>query len=475
MNLNSVLIETLMGILGIVLLVMSLVLPRAKRTVIGYLSALGLLCILIFTFIYSPGEGISFYKGLYIDNSISTFFKQIFLTSAIMVTLMSISYVKNLTDSRSEFFIIIVFAALGMMVMASANDLITLYIGLELMTISFIVLTAFNKKSIKSAEAGTKYILLSSMSTAVLLYGMSLLYGLSGSVNFPDIIGYLKTGNNPTMVILAIVMVIAGIGFKISAAPFHMWSPDIYEGAPTPVTAFLGAGSNVAGFAVLIKLLMQVMAPKQGIVVIIVIGLSVLSMVIGNIIAIPQTNLKRMLAYSGISHGGYILIGIVSYTAAGISAMLYYILLYIFATLGAFASITAFSNQTGKDDIKDFKGMWKRSPFLAAVLLICLLCLAGIPPAAGFIGKFYLFAEVIKQGYLWLAFLAMGMSVVSIYYYIMVIRTMLMDEPEDSTKIKIPITLKLVMIVSVVVILIMGLYPGPITQWTTAVGNTFIR
>ena len=475
MNYSSVLIETFIAVLGVLLLVMSIALPQAKKFIIGYFSAFALLCILIFTFIYSPGEGISFFKGLYIDNSISTYFKQIFIVSAIMVTLMSISYVKKLTDSRGEFFVIIVFAALGMMVLASANDLITLYIGLELMSLSFIILTAYDKKSIKSAEAGTKYILLSAMSTAVLLYGMSLLYGLSGSVNLPDIISYLKTGSNHSMVILAIVLVIAGFGFKISAAPFHMWAPDIYEGAPTPVTAFLGAGSNVAGFAVLIKLLIQVMGSNQKTVVVLVIALSVLSMVIGNIIAIPQTNLKRMLAYSGIAHGGYILIGIVSYSTAGVSAMLYYILLYIFATIGAFASITAFSNVTGKDDIKDFSGMWKRSPFLAAVLLISLLCLAGIPPAAGFIGKFYLFAEVIKQGYLWLAFLAMGMSVVSIYYYIVVIRVMVMGEAEDSTKIKIPASLKIVMIVSVIMILIMGLYPGPITAWTTAVGSTLIR
>lgn len=475
MNYNSVLVEMLIAALGVLLLVMSLALPQAKKTIIGYFSAFALLCILAFTFIYSTGEGISFFKGLYVSDSISTYFKQIFIISAILVTLMSISYVKRLTDSKSEFFVIIIFAALGMMVMASANDLITLYIGLELMSICFIILTAYDKKSIKSAEAGTKYVLLSAMSTAVLLYGMSLLYGLSGSVGFTDIINYLKTGSNHSMVILAIVLIIAGFGFKIAAAPFHMWSPDIYEGAPTPVTAFLGAGSNIAGFAVLIKLLMQVMASNQKTVVVLVIALSVLSMVVGNIIAIPQTNLKRMLAYSGIAHGGYILLGIVSYTTAGISAMLYYILLYIFANIGAFASITAFSNVTGKDDIKDFSGMWKRSPFLAAVLLISLLCLAGIPPAAGFIGKFYLFAEVVKQGYLWIAFLAMGMSVVSIYYYIMVIRTMLMEDAEDTTKIKVPATLKVVMISAVIMILIMGLYPGPITTWTTAIGSTFIR
>ena len=475
MNLNSVIVEILVAALGLLVLVMSLVLPRAKKALIGYFSAFALLCILVFTFVYNSGESISFFKGLYVSDNISTYFKQIFLISAAMVSLMSISYVKKLTDSRSEFFVIMIFATLGMMVMASANDLITLYIGLELMSISFIILTAYEKKSIKSTEAGTKYVLLSAMSTAILLYGMSLLYGLSGSVNFPDIISFLESGSNPSMVVLGSVLVIAGFGFKISAAPFHMWSPDIYEGAPTPVTAFLAGGSKVAGFAVLIKILMQVMQSNQSMVVVLVITLSILSMVIGNIIAIPQTNLKRMLAYSGVAHAGYMLIGIVSYTTAGISAMLYYILLYIFANIGAFASITAFSNQTGKDDIQDFSGMWKRSPLLTAVLLTSLLSLAGIPPAAGFIGKFYLFTAAAEQGYLWIAFVAMGMSVVSIYYYIVVIRVMLMGEASDTSKIKIPASLKLVMIVSVIMILVMGLYPGPITNWTTLVGNTFIK
>ena len=475
MNLNSILVEILVASLGVLVLAMSMVLPRSKKSLIGYFSAFALLGILVFTFVYNSGDSISFFKGLYVSDSISTYFKQLFIISAAMASLMSVSYVKKLTDSRSEFFVIMIFATLGMMVMASANDLITLYIGLELMSISFIILTAYDKKSIKSTEAGTKYVLLNAMSTAVLLYGMSLLYGLSGSVNFPDIISFLSSGSNHSMVVLGSVLVIAGFGFKISAAPFHMWSPDIYEGAPTPVTAFLAGGSKVAGFAVLIKILMQVMQSNQSTVVVLVIALSILSMMIGNIIAIPQTNLKRMLAYSGVAHAGYILIGIVSYTTAGISAMLYYMLLYIFATIGAFASITAFSNQTGKDDIQDFSGMWKRSPLLTAVLLISLLSLAGIPPAAGFIGKFYLFTAAAQQGYLWMAFVAMGMSVVSIYYYIVVIRVMLMGEASDSTKIKIPASLKLVMIVSAIMILVMGLYPGPITNWTTLVGNTFIK
>ncbi len=475
MNIYSVMVEILVASLGVLVLLMSIVLPRSKKAFIGYFSAFALLGILAFSFANGSSESVSFFKGLYVNDSISIFFKQMFLISAALVALMSISYVKNLTDSRSEFFAIMIFATLGMMIMASANDLITLYIGLELMSMSFIILTAYDKKSMKSTEAGTKYVLLNAMSSAILLYGMSFLYGFSGSVAFSDITSILGTSNNQAMALLGSVLVISGFAFKVSAVPFHMWTPDIYEGAPTPVTALLAGGSKVAAFAAVIKLLMQVMQSHQSSVVALVIALSVLSMLLGNVIAIPQTNLKRMLAYSSIAHAGYILIGIVSYTTAGISAMLYYMLLYIFANIGAFAAATAFSNHTGKEDIKDLAGLWKRSPFISAVLLISLVCLAGIPPTAGFIGKFYLFTEVARQGHLWLAFVAMGLSVVSIYYYIAAIRTMLSDGDAGADRIQTPAALKLVMIISVIMILVMGLYPGPVTDWTNIVGSTFLK
>jgi NADH-quinone oxidoreductase subunit N len=475
MNYNAILLEIFAALLGVFVLVTGLILPSNKKSIIGYISAAGLTAILAFSFLYTPEEGASFLNGIYANDSISTYFKQIFIIAATLVTLMASSYVKNLIEGRSEFFTIIIFATLGMMIMSSATDLVTLYVGLELMSISFIILTAINRQSIKSTEAGIKYVLLNAMSSAILLYGMSILYGLSGSAAFTDILAYLRGGSNQPLVILASIMLVAGFGFKISASPFHMWSPDIYEGAPAPVTAFLAGGSKVAAFGVVIKLLTQVMEPNFNAISILIVLLAVLSMVVGNIIAIPQTNIKRMLAYSGISHAGYILLGIVSYTKMGISAMLYYLLLYIFANIGAFASVTALSNQTGKDDIKDFAGMWKRSPFLAATLLISLLSMAGIPPAAGFIGKFYIFSEVVKQGYLWLAFVAMAMSVVSMYYYIMVIRVMLMEEAVEAAPINIPFSLRLVMVVSMVMILIMGLYPGPITEWTSIAAGAFIK
>jgi NADH-quinone oxidoreductase subunit N len=475
MNYNSVLLEMLTALAGILVLVLGLVLPRERKNLVGYFSTIFLAGILVFSFVYSPEDGISFYKGLYLSDGMSWYFKQIFIISAALVSLISVSYVKKLSDSKSEFFAIIIFAVLGMMVMASANDLITFYVGLELMSLSFIILTAYDKKSLKSAEAGTKYILLSAISTAVLLYGMSFLYGLSGSTAFADIVNTLKTGNNQPIIILACIFVIAGLGFKISAVPFHMWSPDVYEGAPAPVTAFLATGSKIAAFTVLIKFTMHVIEPSFSTISALVVALSVLSMVIGNIIALPQNNIKRMLAYSGIAHAGYILTGIVSHTVTSTSAMMYYLLLYIFANIGAFTAITAFSNESGKEDIQDFSGMWKKSPFLAATLSISLLSLAGIPPAAGFIGKFYLFSEAVKQGYLWLAFLAMGMSTVSIFYYIRVIKLMLMGETLVSEKVKIVPALKIVMVICIIMILVMGLFPGPITSWTTNAAGAFLN
>ena len=487
MNYNAILMEILTSILGILLLVMGLILPRGKKVIISYVSVFALSAILILSFLNSGSDTSSFLNGLYVSDPLSTYFKQIFLAAAILVTLMSITYVKRLSDSRSEFFALSIFALLGMMIMASSNDFITLYIGLELMTISFIILTAFDKLSLKSTEAGIKYVLLSAMSSAVLLYGMSLIYGMSGSLTYSGIFDYLKTGYTQPIIILAGIMLIAGIAFKISAVPFHMWSPDIYEGAPTPITAFLAVGSKSAAFAVLIRLFIQVLPSVFNTFSALIIALSVLSMIIGNIIAIHQTSIKRMLAYSSISHAGYILLGIIAYTKAGIGAMLYYLLLYVFANTGAFASIIAFSNVTGNDDINDFSGMWKRSPFLAATLMLSLLSMAGIPPSAGFIGKFYLFSEIIKQGYLWLAFLAMGMSVVSIYYYIVVIRVLLMGESVDASQdsstdaspdtslIKIPASLKAVMIVSIIMTLIMGIYPGPITSWVSKIAALFVR
>lgn len=475
MNYAAVLPEIFTSILGILIIALGLILPKDKKAYLGHATVVGLIGVLAYSFLTRSSNAEYFSNGNYSNDTLSTYFKQIFLIAAILVTMMSISFVKKLTDSRSEFFAVTVFALLGAMVMSSSNDFITLYIGLELMTISFIILTAFDKKNIKSTEAGIKYVLLSAISSAVLLYGISLLYGLSGSVSFDRILAYMKNGYSEPMAILSGILLIAGFGFKISAVPFHMWSPDIYEGAPAPITAFLAVGSKAAGFAVLIRVFTQAMAPTFSSFWILILTLSILSMVIGNLIALPQTSIKRMLAFSSISQAGYILLGIVAHTTTGLGAMLYYLLLYVFANTGAFSAITAFSNQTGEEEIKDFSGMWRRSPFLAATLLVSLLSMAGIPPAAGFIGKFYLFSEIVKQGNIWIVLLAVSMSVVSVYYYIGVIRVMFAGEAADTSLIKIPVSLKLGMAVSVAMTLLLGIFPGPATEWTLNVANLFMK
>lgn len=475
MNYNAVSIEIMAAVLGVLLLAVGLLLPGKSKKAAGYISAVSLTVIFIYSLFTGTEKTGTFFLGLYAYDSLSLYFKQIFILAAVLVTVMSFSYLKRIQESKGEFFSIIVFALLGMMVMASSNDFITLYIGLELMTISFVILTAYEKASLKSSEAGMKYILLSAVSSAVLLYGLSIFYGISGTTEYAGFVKYLESNQAGPMFILAVVMMLAGLGFKISAVPFHMWSPDIYEGAPTPVTAFLAIGSKAAGFAVLIRVLMKVLPSEHARFAGIIILLAILTMVIGNLIAIPQKNIKRLLAYSSIAHAGYILLGLISFTAMGAGAMLYYISVYFFANAGAFASVIALSNQTGSDDIEDFRKMWKRSPLITIALMVSLLSMAGIPPAAGFVGKFYLFASIVKEGYLWLALLAVGMSVVSLYYYIMVIRTMLAGEAKNEEPVSIPASLKAVMIFSTAATLLLGIYPGPLTNWTTYITSLFIK
>lgn len=474
MNFSVVTLEIAVAILGIVLLATGLLLTSSMKKVNGLIAAVVLTVLLVYSFASSGAAKGEFFMGMYSTDSMTLYFKQLFMIAAIFVTIMSLTSTTRFKENGGEFYSIMIFALLGMMVMVSANDFITLYVGLELMTISFVILTGFDKSSQKSAEAGIKYVLLSAMSSAVLLYGLSLFYGLSGTTDFGGFAKYAQSGIVSPMFVVAVIMLLAGLGFKISAVPFHMWSPDIYEGAPTPITAFLATGSKVAAFAVLIRMLTLMLKDNYAMFVGILIMLAVLTMIVGNLIAIPQKNIKRMLAYSSISHAGYILLGLVAFTDLGISAMLYYIFIYIFATLGAFSSVVALADSTGSDEIESFRGMWKRSPFITAVLMISLLSMAGIPPAAGFIGKFYLFASIVNQGYVWLALLAIGMSVVSVYYYIMVIRVMLAPAPENAVKVSVAMSHKLVMATAAAVTVFLGIYAAPLTNWTNNVMAAFL-
>jgi NADH-quinone oxidoreductase subunit N len=376
-----------------------------------------------------------------------------------------------------------------MMFMAGGTDLITLFIGLETMAISFYILTGFLKPSRRSNEAAVKYFLLGAFSLGILLYGMSLMYGLSGSTNLRTIATALVGQERDPRIILAVILVVAGMGFKIAAVPFHMWAPDVYEGAPTPITALLSVGSKAASFAMLLRIFFESLptmrvslsaAPTMGGVVAPDIGwgtlfyvLSVVTMTVGNFAALTQSNLKRMLAYSSIAHAGYLLIGAVAGTARGVTAMLVYLFVYAFMQLGAFAVLALMRRQdVVGDELKDLNGLFFRQPFAAVAMLLFMLSLGGIPPTAGFMGKFWLFGAAIESGYIWLAVIGVLNSAVSLYYYIrVVVYMMLKNEPAGSEPKQSP-ALAFAMVAAVVATLLLGIYPQPLFEFAQASAAT---
>lgn len=474
-DLTHVLPEILAALLSLTLLAIGLLVPKEQQKGIGNLTLVVLAIILGTIFITADNNIYYLFSGTYIVDPFGTFFKQLFLISAIFVGVISKDFMERLGYGYSEYYAMLIAALLGMMIMASAGELITLYIGLELMTITFCILAAFKKEDPKSAEAGVKYIILGAMSSAVLLYGLSLIYGLTRTTDIEEVAQILVGGQVTPLLILGMIFLLAGFAFKISIVPFHMWAPDIYEGSPSPITAFLAVASKAAGLAAFLRIFL-IGFPQllQEYWVIIAIVVTILTVVLGNLVAIPQTNIKRMLAYSSIAQAGYMILGVIAYTSLGVAAILFYAMIYVFANIGAFAVVVAFSKATGSDEIKDYSGLAQRSPLLAAAMLISLLSLAGIPPLAGFIGKFYLFASIIDQGMIWLAFIALGMSMVSVYYYLIVAKVMYLGEPpENAEPITVSTGTKMVVLLTTLVTIFLGIYPTPLTNLALAVAKSF--
>lgn len=475
MNINFALLAPELLTVGLAfgVLVIALLVPVDQRRGLGYITSLGLIGV-IATLLVMINTNESLFNGMYIVDPYSIFFKLLVVASALLVALMSSEYVEAyLTGFTSEFYSILLFATLGMMILVSAGDFITFYMALELMTISFIILVGFGKGLRKSSEAALKYILLSALSSAVLLYGLSLVYGLTKSTLIADTMQLIANNNIEPALILGIVFLLSGLTFKVSAVPFHMWTPDVYDGAPTPITAFLSVGSKGAAFAALFRFFIEGFNGVATSWMPLVITITVVTLVLGNYVAIPQTNIKRLLAYSGIAQAGYILLGLVANNESGLAAAMFYSMIYVFANLGAFAVIIAFTNATSSDEIADYSGLSQRAPMLAAVLLLCMLALGGIPPLSGFVGKFYLFVAAYEQGYFWLVVLALAMSLISVYYYLMVAKVMYLGEPKDKTPIPISGNIKLVMLIAVAVSLFLGIYPTPLTEMAASAAKGF--
>jgi len=436
--------------------------PRDKRPVLGWIT----LAVIAATFV-SFFWPVQIYRmhtevahGLLAVDRFGLFFKTVFLVAAAITVLMSMRYLAVEGASPGEYYFLILCATLGMMVMAGGIDLISIFIGLETMAVSFYILAGFIKPSQRSNEAAVKYFLLGAFSLGILLYGMSLMYGLSGTTNLRVMAASFESMQKDPRLILAVILVVAGVGFKIAAVPFHMWAPDVYEGAPTPITAFLSVGSKAASFAMLIRIFVEGLPAMGDDWRLLFWVLSIATMTVGNVAAVTQTNVKRMLAYSSIAHAGYILMGIVAGTARGITATLVYLMIYAFMQLGAFAVIVLLRRTDVQgDELKDFSGLAFRNPFAAFAMLLFMLSLGGIPPTAGFMGKFWLFSAAIDAHCYWLAVIGVLNSAVSLYYYIRIVVFMyLKKETMGSEPVQTP-ALSLVLAVAVAATLVLGIYP----------------
>jgi NADH-quinone oxidoreductase subunit N len=470
MNLALVTTEILVVCLATFILIVDLIIPKGEsRQGLGIVTIFGLLAILGFTFTQFNVSG-TLYKGIYVIDQYALFFKQLFLAAGVLTVMFSLDYIGRLRN-QGEFYSLLVFALLGMMVMASANDLITLFVGMELMTITFYVLVGSNIGDQKSSEAGMKYLILGAASSAVLLYGMSLVYGAAGSVLLKEIAA--SAALSPALVV-GVVLTLVGFSFKTASVPFHMWSPDVYEGAPVPITALLAMASKAAGFTVLVRVFLVAFPGIEANWIAAVCVLSAVSMILGNVIAIPQTNIKRMLAYSSIAQAGYMLSGLIAADAAGVKGILFYAMLYVFASAGAFAVVTAVHQNKSSDAIDAYAGLSQRAPLLAAVMTVSLLSMAGIPPLAGFVGKFYLFAAVVQKGYLWVAFIGFIMSMVSVYYYLLVAKAMYMREPADTAPFAVGGPLRWAAVVSMLLTILFGVYPAPLSEIANAAAKSLM-
>jgi NADH-quinone oxidoreductase subunit N len=471
--------------LAIALLLLDLVVSRkgylAALAVVGLAVPLGFSIALWFGLeANGVAENSGLLSGSLVVDKFSLFFKFLFIGVAAVVVLMSTDYVNKLKGFQIEYYALVLFSTSGMMLLASTTELITIYIALELTALPIAALAAFLRDS-KSSESGIKFLVLSGVSSALLLYGMVLVYGFTGTTALGEVaarLGEIGLSNSEPFggyaLVLGIVLIIAGFGFKLTAFPFQMWAPDVYEGSPTPVTAFLSVASKAAGFAVVLRVF-YVAFPLDALSVewsAIFATLAALSMTVGNLVAIPQNNIKRMLAYSTIAHAGYLMVGLAAVTSRtgvdsnviGPSGVLFYLGGYAAMNLAAFSVVIAVSNKLEGDKIGYFAGMARRSPYLAAVLAFALISLTGVPPTVGFMAKIYIFGAAVDSGLTWLVVVGVLNSVVSAYYYLRVIKVMYLSAPPSEEPVESGLPIRLAMFATGASVVVFGLYPKPLLE-----------
>ncbi len=472
----AILPEILLLILAMVVLVSDLAWSVEKRRNLGWLTAGGLGVIIVISLLVDrPGaDSQSLWGGMVRYDWLAFIFKMLFLFGAAVTALFAMEI--EALGRRGEFYLLLLASTLGMSLMASAGDMVMLYLSIETTSIPLYVLAGFMTRDQKSSEAGFKYFLFGALTSTIMLYGFSLLYGFVGTTNLYELAVRVQNGQVAIApVVGALLLVMVGFGFKISAAPFHFWAPDVYEGAPTPVAGFLSTASKAAGFAVLARVLLAAFPveflPYWTVVVAI---LSVASMTLGNALALAQRNIKRLLAYSSIAHAGYALIGLVAASELGVTSVIFYLVAYVITNLAAFGIVAIIWRVTCTDELKTYHGLSRRSPGLALAMLVAFLSLAGMPPLGGFVGKIFVFAAAVDSGMIWLAFVGVINSIVGLYYYLTVLKYVYLYPAEDNRPIPVARPYAIALVVLIFGILLVGTLFSPWFNWSgTAAATLF--
>jgi len=462
MELRALVPHMTMVVLGVLVIALDLLPIRRRPCCLGALTALGAMAVLYLDWMAPPTV---LWNGLAVTDGFAKAFDSVFLVSLAVVSIGAAGW-KRHADHEGEAFGVLVFATLGLMLASSAKSLLMLYVGIELTTICLMGLVGFNKSEKRSAEAAVKLFVVGAVASALTLYGAGVIYGVTGSTEYDRIVTALGVGGTgfPWALWLGVACVVAGVGFKVSAAPFHLWAPDVYEGSPTPITAFLSTASKAGGFAALIRFLLVALENSTDRWLPVILLLALASMTVGNLVAIVQTNFKRLLAYSGIAQAGYMLVALAGAASApdlAISSIVMYAFLYAFTNIGGFMLAQAIGDTVGSDDISALRGLHRRSPILAFATLVVLFSLGGIPPLAGFVGKLYLFAAGWDGGQKWLVGVGAGLSVIALYYYLRVALVAYILDPITDTPLRIGRPVVVALAVCVIGTIAIGVYPRP--------------
>src|SRR5512138_668635 len=472
----SILPESLVLILAVIVLTVEPFWREQRRRNLGWLTAIGIFVIIVLsTIVGRPGAPVATFGNMIRFDWLGFFFKMMFLFGAAITALFLMDHPK--VGYRGESYVLMLASTIGMCLMASAADLVMMYLAIETTSIPLYILAGFMLADDRSTESGFKYMLYGAMTSAVMLYGFSLLFGFAGTTNIYALAAALKAGQIPTLGVLGIIfLILVGLGFKVSIVPFHFWAPDVYEGSPTPVAGFLSTASKAAGFAVVVRFFFAIfpdatmpLAHNWAMTIAI---LSAITMTVGNLLALPQTNLKRLIAFSSIAHAGYAMIGVVALSQLGAASVVFYLAAYIATNLLAFGIIMAFSRVTGLEDLKDYSGMSRRNPALALMMLAAFLSLAGMPPFGGFVAKVFVFAAGIQAGYLWLVVIGIITSIIGVYYYLNAMKYVYLyrmpEQDEDQHPVPMTRPYAIALAVLALGVILIGTIFAPWFSWSNA-------